>query len=304
MIRSALSVSLAFALCAAPFTAQAQAVVPSPKMTMTEALQSLEAAGFTLKDGKALNACGRPTAPKFTYVDLNGDGFPEGIATETDATCYGGAYVSVIYRQKSGAWGWLFRTRGTLTWSPARTGGWLNAQVQTTCKTAWAYNSQAGTYFPDGYCAGDEKIDPDGSLGRPNPISYDPAFLAAGFSKKGRKWIGCEGDSTAEIRDNGLRDLNGDGVNELIITEQSGPCYGNTGEAFYVMARGADQKWHKLYSTVGIPTFFAPTVKTPGNWPDIEIGGPGFCFPLYRWNGKAYVFLKKNAYSKGACGGR
>jgi len=25
-----------------------------------------------------------------------------------------------------------------------------------------------------------------------------------------------------------------------------------------------------------------------GGWPDILVGGPGFCFPVERWNGKAY----------------
>jgi hypothetical protein len=26
-----------------------------------------------------------------------------------------------------------------------------------------------------------------------------------------------------------------------------------------------------------------------GGWPDISVGGPGFCFPVMRWNGRAYV---------------
>ena len=32
-------------------------------------------------------------------------------------------------------------------------------------------------------------------------------------------------------------------------------------------------------------------LKTKGaaGWPDISLGGPGFCFPVVRWNGKAYV---------------
>jgi hypothetical protein len=31
-------------------------------------------------------------------------------------------------------------------------------------------------------------------------------------------------------------------------------------------------------------------LKTKGKdgWPDISVGGPGFCFPVQRWNGKAY----------------
>lgn len=26
----------------------------------------------------------------------------------------------------------------------------------------------------------------------------------------------------------------------------------------------------------------------PDGWPDISVGGPGFCFPVGRWNGKKY----------------
>ena len=37
---------------------------------------------------------------------------------------------------------------------------------------------------------------------------------------------------------------------------------------------------------MGIPTF----LKTKGKdgWLDIENGGPGFCFAVYRWNGEKY----------------
>ena len=32
-----------------------------------------------------------------------------------------------------------------------------------------------------------------------------------------------------------------------------------------------------------------PLVIAPyANWPDISVGGPGFCFPVERWNGKEY----------------
>ena len=27
-------------------------------------------------------------------------------------------------------------------------------------------------------------------------------------------------------------------------------------------------------------------------WQDVEIGGPGFCFPVMRWNGKQYAVLR------------
>ena len=36
----------------------------------------------------------------------------------------------------------------------------------------------------------------------------------------------------------------------------------------------------------GMPEFLATKVN---GWPELEVGGPGFCFSVVRWNGKAYV---------------
>jgi hypothetical protein len=38
------------------------------------------------------------------------------------------------------------------------------------------------------------------------------------------------------------------------------------------------------------PSAHPTQLKTKGKdgWPDISVGGPGFCFPVQRWNGKAY----------------
>jgi hypothetical protein len=36
-----------------------------------------------------------------------------------------------------------------------------------------------------------------------------------------------------------------------------------------------------------VPRFLATRGKD--GWPDLEVGGPGFCFPVQRWNGRAYA---------------
>ena len=36
----------------------------------------------------------------------------------------------------------------------------------------------------------------------------------------------------------------------------------------------------------GIPMFLAE--RGAENYPDIEVGGPGACFPVERWNGQSY----------------
>jgi hypothetical protein len=42
-----------------------------------------------------------------------------------------------------------------------------------------------------------------------------------------------------------------------------------------------------VFSETAVPEFLK--VKGVGGWPDLSLGGPGFCFPVLRWNGKAYV---------------
>ena len=48
----------------------------------------------------------------------------------------------------------------------------------------------------------------------------------------------------------------------------------------------------------GLPQF----LKTQGaqGWPDISVGGPGFCFPVQRWNGREYK-LQRWEYEGKAC---
>ena len=36
----------------------------------------------------------------------------------------------------------------------------------------------------------------------------------------------------------------------------------------------------------GVLTFL--DARGTGGWPDISVGGPGFCFPVERWDGKEY----------------
>lgn len=114
------------------------------------------------------------------------------------------------------------------------------------------------------------------------------AFKAAGFRKAGAQWRKCE-DPTASSGQGMIaevRDVNGDGRPEAVITEGGTFCYGHTGAGFSVVSKQRDGSWKLMTSGTGIATFL-PT-KGAGGWPDIEVGGPGFCFPVERWNGRAY----------------
>jgi hypothetical protein len=116
------------------------------------------------------------------------------------------------------------------------------------------------------------------------------AFKAAGFKKKGGKWVACETPPEAPYTPGSIDqvlDLNGDGRTEAVISEHSTFCYGQDETGFSVVSKQADGKWRLITSSPGIPKFLK--TKGVGGWPDISIGGPGFCFPVVRWNGKEYV---------------
>ena len=93
-------------------------------------------------------------------------------------------------------------------------------------------------------------------------------------------------------------DLNGDGLPEAVVTEGGTYCYGNTGVGYSLVTKRGTGKWSLVTSGTGILQFLE--TKGADGWPDIEIGGPGFCFPVERWNGKEYK-LKRYQYEGKAC---
>lgn len=114
-------------------------------------------------------------------------------------------------------------------------------------------------------------------------------FQAAGAVRKGRMWVVCADDpnpSGASI--DSVRDLNGDGRPEAVVVEGGTFCHGHTGTGYTLLSKRADDGWTALSSGSGIPLFLESRGKD--GWPDLEVGGPGFCFPVLRWNGRAYVY--------------
>lgn len=127
------------------------------------------------------------------------------------------------------------------------------------------------------------------------------AFRAAGYTRSGGQWRKCEDPGTAGYTPGVIeqvKDLNGDGRPEAIITEGSTFCFGMTGVGFDIVSKQANGSWKMIASRTGIPTFLA--TKGVGGWPDVEIGGPGFCFPVERWNGREYV-IRRRQYEGRPC---
>lgn len=122
----------------------------------------------------------------------------------------------------------------------------------------------------------------------------DAIFKAAGFKKQKHGWEGnCDiGEITT------YKDLNGDGQKDAVIQDNSSMCYGRTGAGYYVVSQQKNGKWKQLFSNSGIPKFLQ--TKGKNGWPDIENGGPGFCFAIYRWDGQAYK-INRYEYQGKAC---
>ena len=115
------------------------------------------------------------------------------------------------------------------------------------------------------------------------------AFRAAGFKRIAGKWQACGDPGSASYepgRIDEMRDINGDGRPDAVIVEGSAACFGMVGQGFTIVSKQANGTWLPIVSRPGIPTILPR--RTAAGWPDIEIGGPGFCFPVQRWTGRAY----------------
>jgi hypothetical protein len=117
-------------------------------------------------------------------------------------------------------------------------------------------------------------------------------FAAAGFKRHGSAWKSgncdaAESESYSPGNIENYGDLNGDGRPDAVVTEGGAICYGMTGTHFWLLSKQANGSWKRMTDETAMPDFLK--TKGVGGWPDISIGGPGFCFPVVRWNGTAYV---------------
>lgn len=289
-----------FIVVAVALLGASAAAAQGPRMSVVEGQQLFEAAGFKIGGGTAINVCGTPSTPKFSFIDLNGDGVQEAVAVDRNVSCYGGAgeWFTVTAKGRDGRWRAIMRDTGALSWEPTRTAGWLDARVVSNCPRIWKYASDG--YARPNACA----AAPAGKGVSPGVTAADQsaALRAAGFVSRGGKWTSGEGECEAFIEPEGVRDLNGDGRPEVTITESGSFCYGNTGQGFYVMEKTPAGAWRTVYQSQGIPEILA--TKGAGGWADIEVGGPGFCFPVVRYDGKTYVTNRQKEYQPGACARR
>lgn len=91
-----------------------------------------------------------------------------------------------------------------------------------------------------------------------------------------------------------VRDLNGDGVDEIILTETgtkgAAICFGMVGQNVSILIADASGKWRR---ELGFPGELSFVNRVDGSWPDVEIGGPGFCFPVWRMRNSGHYTIYK-----------
>ncbi len=119
------------------------------------------------------------------------------------------------------------------------------------------------------------------------PADRTAIYRAAGAAKRGAAWVVCAEQQGAVARIETPGDLNGDGRPEAVVSEDGSFCHGMTGTGFVLVSKQADGRWKQMTSMSGIPEFLK--TRGVGGWPDISVGGPGFCFPVLRWNGREYA---------------
>ncbi len=122
-----------------------------------------------------------------------------------------------------------------------------------------------------------------------SPAQFDQLMRTAGYVKAGNAWKGCDGATTVTRQNVEFKDLNGDGRPEALITADGTECFGMTGAGFQLLRQTASG-WQVMANETGIATF--QTTRGVDGYPDIEIGGPGFCFPIARWSGSEYKTIR------------
>lgn len=153
--------------------------------------------------------------------------------------------------------------------------------------------------FSQTACAQDKRDEvPSAEVDSP---SEEEIFEAAGFAFSEGSWRKCGDPGTVSyepgmIRDSG--DFNGDGSPDAVVIETGTYCFGMTGSRYTLVSRSPDGNWRIMDERIGIPRFLES--RGEQGWPDIEVGGPGFCFPVLRWDGKSYL-VDRNEYEGRAC---
>jgi len=152
---------------------------------------------------------------------------------------------------------------------------------------------QPGTGAPGGYASAgsDAGSDPDAAL----RVVWEVLGLVAAVD--GQIVDPYCGAVTPEIH---WMDLDGDGVDEVVVDYGNSCTSGGAGRSVAVFRRGVDLVPRTVLHLPGLLVEVRPT--TGSAFPELVIGGPGFCFGVWAWNGERYDHARNEPQAPGGCG--
>lgn len=93
-------------------------------------------------------------------------------------------------------------------------------------------------------------------------------------------------------------DLNGDGEYEAFVRWGNTCTSGMAGSTLSLFIKGPTGEYqHEL----GFPAGGYRALTTGDGYPDLEIGLPGFCFPVWSWSGATYEYACSLPQPGGSC---
>jgi len=124
------------------------------------------------------------------------------------------------------------------------------------------------------------------------------AGLGLGVAADGKGFVDdvCGQPAGAQVE---FRDMNGDGAKEVLVTYGNTCLSGHAGSSVVLFVKDASGAYR---ANLGFPGASADPMATKNRgYPDLLIGGPGFCFPVWRWNGTEYAHHRQEAQEPGGC---
>ena len=136
--------------------------------------------------------------------------------------------------------------------------------------------------------------------GKLTPSEQQQIFAALGLqvAPDGKSLIdeACGQPAGAEVE---FRDMNGDGKDEVFVIYGNSCLSGMAGSSVALFIKDAGGKYRV---NLGFPGASAdPKPEKSKGYPELLIGGPGFCFPVWRWNGSEYGLLRNEPQAPGGC---
>jgi len=107
----------------------------------------------------------------------------------------------------------------------------------------------------------------------------------------------CENEVDFDIQ---VKDLNDDKIPEVVVIGGNTCSSGATGSSIWLFVKNKGG----YQTNLGFPAAGYEVMKqSTRGYPNLLIGGSGFCSAIWQWNGKKYQHLKNVPTSKGGCDG-